>query len=129
MKLATNVKPSKCLSAAYMFKVCLLSKYSFQPTTNQSKLAITKAEEDATNTDQTFKMLTVLIRTLKSVFHETQDDIFMAAQNNPIHGLILSIRTLIQDRDKTYYERQNINIIIELELLVYYDTRFNIISY
>lgn len=91
-ELALDVKPSKTLSAAYLFEICSYSPYFYDIVHCEC------GEETKKLNDPTLDMIVVLTRKFLNQSSEIKIDHVSMAKAS-VYGLILSIRHLLENRD------------------------------
>ncbi|XP_030763962.1 thyroid adenoma-associated protein homolog isoform X2 [Sitophilus oryzae] len=91
-ELATDVKPSKTLSAAYLFDICSYSPFFFDIVHSECGEAAKKGN------DPTLDMIVVLTRKLINQTADIKID-HVSMANASVYGLILSVRHLLENRD------------------------------
>ncbi|XP_066137388.1 uncharacterized protein THADA isoform X2 [Euwallacea fornicatus] len=94
--LALDVKPSKTLSAAYLFEVCSYSPYFYDIVHCEC------GEEAKKSNDPTLDMIVVLTRKFINQSSEIKIE-NIGIDNTAVYGLILSIRHLLESRDIEQY--------------------------
>ncbi|XP_076259481.1 thyroid adenoma-associated protein homolog isoform X2 [Rhynchophorus ferrugineus] len=105
-ELALDVKPSKTLSAAYLFDIC-----SYSPFFNE--IVHSERGESDTLNDPTLDMIDVLTKKFINQSEEiTIDHISMAKSS--VYGLILSVRHLLENRDISQHNQRYAGVFDQL---------------
>lgn len=90
--MASSIKPSNTLAAAYTFEICLLSPYIHDAI--RALLG-----EGHSDNGPLLDLITLLILELKKQFKKCQENMYDAAKSVSMYGVLFSIRHLMQKSD------------------------------
>lgn len=99
---ACDIKPSRSLSAAYMFQLSLQSPYSIMEPTSIPDLPPGVPTPPRTSPSPPISRIVVLdimADKLETMYEAGRDDVMTAASTTPFHGVLLCARYLIAGRD------------------------------